>query len=187
MSRASRSRGSLAPPDLAALDASLPPERMQHGRVERSRETVADAAGGIGRPYEVERLLQKLERRGDISPEHRQAGELFSRLFRRAHLDPLRSPSWLRQGGGRDTSDGGHHTERAQQKIHDAVTACGGMHSPAGCAAWFILGVEMSIRDWALREGWNGRSLNEAVAKGILLGALSVLALHFGLERRKKT
>ena len=177
MSRASRF--------LAALDASLPPERLTHGRVKRARETVQDARGGIGRPYEVEGLLQKLERRGDISPEHRQAGELFARLFRSAQLDPLRAPSWLRQGGAPDTSDGGHHTERAKQKIYDAITACGGMHSPAGCAAWFVLGVELSIRDWALREGWNGRQLNESVAKGILLGALSVLALHFGLERRK--
>jgi len=178
-------------PDIATSGASalapISPERSQHGRVKRARETVADASGGIGRPYEVESLLNKLERRGDISPEHRQAGELFARLFRRAHLDPLRSPSWLRQGGGTPAPDGADHTERAQQKIHDAVIACGGMHSPAGCASWFVLGVEMSIREWALREGWNGRSLNEHVAKGILLGALSVLALHFGLEPRKKT
>ena len=170
---------------LAALDASLPPERLTHGRVKRARETVQDSAGGIGQPFEAESLLQKLERRGDISPEHRQAGEIFARLFRIAQFDPLRSPSWLRQGGGTAVPNGGHHTERAQQKIYDAVTACGGMHSPAGCAAWFVLGVELSIRDWALREGWNGRQLNESVAKGILLGALSVLALHFGVERRK--
>jgi hypothetical protein len=162
-------------------------ERRTHDTVRRSQRQVADSHGSIGRPYEVEGLLQKLERRGDISSEHRQAGELFARLFRRAHLDPLRASSWLRQGGGPPTPNGAHHTDHAQQKIHDAVTACGGMHSPAGCAAWFVLGVEMSIRDWALREGWNGRALNESVAKGILLGALSVLALHFGVERPKKS
>jgi hypothetical protein len=32
-----------------------------------------------------------------------------------------------------------------------------------------------------LREGWSGRPLREEVAKGILLGALGVLAEHFGL------
>lgn len=167
-----------------ALDP-LPPERLTHGRVTRARETVADSHGNIGRPYQVESLLQKLESRGDISPEHRAAGEQFARLFRIAQLDPLRAPSWLRQAGGTAIADGGHHTERAKTQIYDAVTACGGIHSPAGCAAWFILGLELSVRDWALREGWNGRSLNESVAKGILLGALSVLALHFGVERRK--
>ena len=160
-------------------------ERRQHDTVRRSRAQIADSHGLIGRPYEVEELLQKLERRGDISAEHRQAGEHFSRLFRLGHLDPLRAPSWMRQAGGSSIPNAAEHTARAQRQIYDAVTACGGMNSPAGCAAWYILGVEMSIRDWATREGWNGRPLRPEVAKGILLGALSVLALHFGLEKRK--
>jgi len=160
-------------------------ERRQHDTVRRSRTQVVDSHGNIGRPYQVEALLAKLERRGDISSEHRQAGEMFARLFRIAQLDPLRAPSWLRQAGGTAVPSSGHHTERAKTQIYEAVTACGGMGSPCGCAAWFVLGLELSIRDWALREGWNGRSLNESVAKGILLGSLSVLALHFGVEKRK--
>jgi len=39
----------------------------------------------------------------------------------------------------------------------------------------------LSMREWAMREGWGGRPLREEVAKGTLVGALGVLAKHFGV------
>jgi hypothetical protein len=56
----------------------------------------------------------------------------------------------------------------------------GGIGSPTGSCAWFVLGCEHSLRQWAQREGWNGRPLNQHVATGILFGTLGVLVKHFG-------
>ena len=33
------------------------------------------------------------------------------------------------------------------------------------------------------QQGWNGRILNQYEAKGILVGALGVLAVHYGYSR----
>jgi len=180
--KASRSRWSLAPPDLAALDASLPPERLQHGRIERSRETVADASGGIGRPYLAEGLLGMLERRGQISRAQRVAGEQFAEWFRIAQLDPLRAADLgQRIPSGLPTT--GVAIEHARRRVNAALDATGGIGSPCGCACWYILGLELTVAEFARREGWAGRPMRHETAKHLLFGALSVLAAHFGKSR----
>ena len=172
MTRASRYRA----------DASLPPERLQHGRVERSRETVADAAGGIGRPYLAEGLLGMLERRGQISRAQRQAGEQFGEWFRIAQLDPLRAADFgQRIPSGLPTT--GVAIEHARARVNAALDATGGIGSPCGCAAWYILGLELTVAEFARREGWSGRPMRHETAKHLLFGALSVLAAHFGKNR----
>jgi len=156
------------------------PERHQHDRVTRDATTVADTLGAIGLPFRVEGLLGRLERHGDITAGQRHAGEEFGRLFALAHLDPIRAADLLRgeRGGAAST---GHGSERARRRISAALAALGGHGSPCGSAAWFILGCELSMREWAMREGWGGRPLRPEVAKGTLLGALGVLAKHFGV------
>ena len=171
MSRASRF--------LAALDATLPLERLQHGRVERSAETMPDASGGIGRPYIAEGLLGMLERRGQISRAQRLAGEEFGEWFRIAQLDPLRAADMgQRIPSGRAAS--GVAIEYARRRVNAALDACGGIGSPCGCAAWYILGLELSIAEFARREGWSGRPMRHETAKHLFFGALSVLAAHYG-------
>ena len=44
-----------------------------------------------------------------------------------------------------------------------------------------MLGLDFTIHAWARREGWGGRPINPAVAKGMLVATLGVLARHFGL------
>jgi len=164
---------------LAALDATLPPERLQHGRVERARETVADSAGGIGRPYIAEGLLGMLERRGQISPSQRTAGEQFAQWFRLAQLDPLRAADMgQRIPSGMPAS--GVAIEHARRRVNAALDACGGIGSPCGCACWYILGLELSIAEFARREGWSGRPMRHETARHLLVGALGVLAAHYG-------
>jgi len=100
-------------------------------------------------------------------------------LFQLAHLDPLRAADIVREGRGNGA--GPHGSERARRRIIAAMDALGGHGSPCATAAWFVLGCELSMREWAMREGWGGRPLREEVAKGTLVGALGVLAKHFGV------
>jgi len=68
----------------------------------------------------------------------------------------------------------------AAHAVRAALDAVGGIGSPAGSALWFVVGLQMSIRDWAQREGWNHRRLDRDEAKGYLVAALGVLARHYG-------
>jgi len=154
-------------------------ERRRHDRITRAAGTIADTDGCIGAPWLVESMLGRMERRGDIGSRERHAGEEFSRLFQLAHLDPLRAADIVREGRGNGA--GPHGSERARRRIVAAMDALGGHGSPCATAAWFVLGCELSMREWAMREGWGGRPLREEVAKGTLVGALGVLAKHFGV------
>ena len=171
MSRASRF--------LAALDASLPPERLTHGRVERSRETVADASGGIGRPYIAEGTLDRMLRRHDITAAQHLAGNTFANWFGLAALDPLRAGDCGQRigAGGRTTGAG---VEHARRRVNGALDALGGLGSPCGACCWYVLGLQLSLAEWARREGWGGKPIRREVAKGCLVGSLGVLVRHFG-------
>lgn len=74
----------------------------------------------------------------------------------------------------------------AARAVRDALDAVGGSGSPAGSALWYVAGLQMSIRDWALRDGWNGKRVEKNEAKGILVAALGVLARYYGYERAPK-
>ena len=77
-------------------------------------------------------------------------------------------------------------TERcafARKRLGKALDAVGGISSPGGCAVWHVAGLGKSVREWAAQEGWSGRAMNEREAKGILIGALAMLALHYGHGR----
>jgi len=156
------------------------PERLAHDRIAQATDTIADADGSIGQPWLVESMLQRMYRRGDIGPPEWRAGEEFARLFRRAHLDPLKATDMGRDSL-RSQIGGPHGSDRARRRVMAALDALGGQASPCGSCAWFVLGCEFSVRQWALREGWGGKPLSETVAKGTLLGTLGVLAKHFGL------
>lgn len=113
----------------------------------------------------------------------RQAGDDFHRSFRVAALDPLRAAPMLRvaRTSGDTTTE---RIEAARRRIGKAMATLGGADSPAGSCVWHVIGCEASIREWAARCGWGGRSMGHAQAQGVLVGALGVLAAHYGLERR---
>jgi hypothetical protein len=160
-------------------DAAPPPERLQHDRIERAAEQIVDAMGVAGAPWRVEGLLGRLERSGAIGARERMAGETFQKCFRLAGMDPLRAAGMAQRTHGSvpDAPLG----IWARERINMALDALGGLGSPCGTACWFVLGCEMSLREWALREGWGGKPIREEVAKGTLVGALGVLARHYGL------
>jgi len=154
------------------------PERLTHDRITQATDTIADSDGNIGAPWLVESMLERMQRRGDITAGQRHAGEEFGRLFQLAALDPLRAADVLR-GERTGSAASTHGSERARRHVLLAIDALGGIGSPCGGCAWFVLGCEMSLRQWSLREGWAGKPIREQVAKGILVGTLGILAEHF--------
>jgi hypothetical protein len=74
----------------------------------------------------------------------------------------------------------------ARRKIGAALDVLGGHDSAAGSCAWHVIGMEMSIREWAMRQGWGGRPVAPPQAQGMLVATLSVLAGHFGLVPRTR-
>ena len=71
----------------------------------------------------------------------------------------------------------------AARAVRDALDAVGGSGSPAGSALWYVAGLQLSLREWALRDGWNGKRIDRDEAKVILVAALGVLARYYGYER----
>jgi hypothetical protein len=63
------------------------------------------------------------------------------------------------------------------------LDALGGLGSPAGSCVWHVVGLQRSIREWALHQGWGGRSVRVEQAQGILVAALGVLAGFYGYGR----
>ena len=127
--------------------------------------------------------LGLLLRNGSITQGMHDAGQDFSRTFVAAQLSATGSAPMDRIPGGqwRDTM-----TERcawARKHLGEALDAVGGISSPGGCAVWHIAGLGQSVREWSAMAGWNGRSLNQYEAKGILVSALGVLAVHYGHAR----
>jgi hypothetical protein len=84
-------------------------------------------------------------------------------------------------GGGRgDLSDA---QVDARRRVGAALDALGGLGSPAGSCVWHVVGLQRSIREWAMRQGWGGRPVRVEQARGILVAALGVLAQHYGYAR----
>lgn len=120
-----------------------------------------------------------MQRRGSITAGMRAAGERFRRDFRSAALDPLRAANLTRIPG----STGGDMTERgvaAKEHVWRAVCAVGGLASAGGACVWHVVGLEATLKEWALSRGWAGRPIREEIASGILIGALGVLEEHYG-------
>ena len=77
-------------------------------------------------------------------------------------------------------------TERcawARKRLGEALDAMGGIGCPGGRAVLHVACLGQSVREWSDQEGWNGRTLNQDDAEGILVGALGVLAVHYGYSR----
>lgn len=163
-----------------AYVAPYPAERTQHDRVTLLAESILDDAGRISQPYRVQSMLDRMVERSDITEAMRTAGERFNHDYRLSEMHPLRAADMQREVRHQG-SEMGQAIIDARQRRDAALDALGGHSSPAGLCAWFVLGEELSVRDWAIREGWKNRPLREEAAKGILIGTLSALVGKYGL------
>jgi hypothetical protein len=134
--------------------------------------------------YRTVDTLALMLRNGSITAAMHDAGQQFSQDFARAFSSGVASPKLDGLPGG--TAPGQMMVEKnagAARAVRDALEAVGGNSSPAGSALWYVAGLQMSIRDWSLRDGWNGKRVEKNEAKGILVAALGVLARYYGYER----
>jgi hypothetical protein len=54
----------------------------------------------------------------------------------------------------------------------------------ATSSVWRVVGLQRSVREWAMRQGWGGRFVRIDQAQGILVAALGMLAGHYGFGLR---
>ena len=127
--------------------------------------------------------LGLLLRHGAITRAMHDAGQEFNRCFAQAHLSPAGAPPLDRTPGVRAADSMTERCAWAHKKLDEALWAVGGIGSPGGSAIWHVAGLGCSVKEWSAVQGWNSRRLNPYEAKGILVAALGVLAMHYGYIR----
>ncbi len=167
-------------------DLSNPSQwRQQHSEFEPPSYDADPDTGRVITHHRAVDTLGLMLRNGTIGQELYDAGVLFRALFRKAAIDRVMTMAFLRLPGQRvdHLSETSVH---ARIKIANAMDVLGGHSSAAGSCAWHVVGLEMSVREWALRQGWGGRPVAPPQAQGMLVATLSVLAGHFGLVPRTR-
>lgn len=168
-------------------DEALGPSkwRLQHGGFS---EPVREADPDTGVPVQHRRAVDTLGMmlgNGNITPQMHEAGCIFRTLFRSAALDGIATSQLIRLASATADAVSSRQID-ARRRVAEALDALGGHDSPAGSCVWFVVGLEMSVREWAARRGWGGRPVPQPTAGGILVAALGILATHFGLAPRMR-
>jgi MFS family permease len=114
------------------------------------------------------------------------AAKDFQADFIVANLDPLRALPILRVPGTGHEPDLNERQLHAKRRVHEALQALGGISSPAGSCVWHVVGLQRSVREWAIRQGWGGRPVRQEQAQGILVAALGMLAAHVGYGEARR-
>jgi hypothetical protein len=107
------------------------------------------------------------------------AAKDFQAAFIVAQLDPMRAVPILRVPGTGREPELNDRQLHARRRVHEALEALGGISSPAGSCVWHVVGLQRSVREWAIRQGWGGRPVDQKAAKGILVAALGMLAAGY--------
>jgi hypothetical protein len=152
------------------------PNEVRGRELEEVREK--DPDGRIVYHHRTVDTLGKMLRAGTIDQAMHDAGQDFQAAFIIAQLDSLRALPVLRVPGTGREPQLNERQLHARRRVHKAMAALGGISSPAGSCAWHVVGLQRSVREWAIRQGWGGRPVDHKAAAGILIAALGVLAAH---------
>jgi hypothetical protein len=163
------------------MSARIKPHKVKGRQLEEVREK--DPDGRIVVHHRTVDTLGKMLRAGTITEEMHDAARDFQAAFIVANLDPLRALPILRVPGTGREPDLNERQLDARRRVHKALQALGGISSPAGSCVWHVVGLQRSVREWAIRQGWGGRPVRQEQAQGILIAGLGMLAGHFGYER----
>jgi hypothetical protein len=165
------------------MSARIRPARVCGRELEEVREI--DPDGRVVLRHRTVDTLGKMLRAGTISHEMHDAARTFQADFAVASLDPIRATPTLRVPGIGREPDLNERQLDARRRVHAAMQALGGINSPAGSCVWHVVGLQQSVREWALRQGWNGRSVRQERAQGILVAALGMLVNCHGRAVRR--
>jgi hypothetical protein len=166
------------------MSRRVTPHKVRGRELEEVREK--DPDGRIVYHHRTVDTLGKMLRAGTIDQAMHDAARDFQASFIVAQLDPLRAVPILRVPGTGREPDLTERQLHARRQVHQAMAALGGISSPAGSCVWHVVGLQRSVREWALRQGWGGRPVRQEQAQGILVAALGVLAGHFGYVQTKR-
>jgi Domain of unknown function (DUF6456) len=166
------------------MSARIKPHKVPGRELEEVREK--DPDGRIVVHHRTVDTLGKMLRAGTISPEMHDAAKDLQAAFIVANLDPLRALPILRVPGTGREPDLNERQLDARRRVHKALEALGGISGPAGSCVWHVVGLQRSVREWALRQGWGGRPVRQEQAQGILVAALGVLAAHYGYSEARR-
>jgi hypothetical protein len=158
----------------AARSARTKPHKVRGRELEEVREK--DPDGRIVYHHRTVDTLGKMLRAGTIDQAMHDAAKDLQAAFIIAQLDPLRALPVLRVPGTGREPDLGERQLHARRRVHQAMAALGGISSPAGSCVWHVVGLQRSVREWAMRQGWGGRPVRQEQAQGILVAALGMLA-----------
>ena len=165
------------------MSRRIKPHRVRGRELEEVREK--DPDGRIVYHHRTVDTLGKMLRAGTIDHAMHDAAKDFQASFIVAQLDPLKALAILRVPGAGREPDLSERQLHARRRVHKAMAALGGISSPAGSCVWHVVGLQQSIREWAMRQGWGGRPVRQEQAQGILVAALGMLAAHFGYAQAK--
>jgi hypothetical protein len=107
-------------------------------------------------------------RAGSIDQAMHDAAKDFQAAFIIAQLDPLRALPILRVPGTGREPDLSERQLHARRRVPQAMAAVGGISSPAGSCLWHVVGLQRSVHEWAIRQGWGGRPVDHKTAAGSL-------------------
>jgi hypothetical protein len=156
------------------MSARIKPHKVKGRQLEEVREK--DPDGRIVVHHRTVDTLGKMLRAGTIDEVMHDAAKDFQADFIVASLDPLRALPILRVPGTGREPDQSERQLHAKRRVYEAMQALGGLSSPAGSCVWHVVGLQRSVREWAMRQGWGGRPVRQEQAQGILVAALGMLA-----------
>jgi hypothetical protein len=163
------------------MSRRIKPNKVRGRQLEEVCEK--DPEGRIVVHHRTVDTLGKMLRAGAITQEMHDAAKDFEAAFIVANLDSLRALPILRVPGTGREPDLNECQLHARRRVHKALEALGGLSSPAGSCIWHVVGLQRSVREWAMRQGWNGRLVDQKQAQGILIAALGVIATPYELRK----
>jgi hypothetical protein len=156
------------------MSARIKPHKVRGRQLEEVREK--DPDGRIVIHHRTVDTLGKMLRAKTIDEAMHDAAKDFQAAFIVANLDSLRALPILRVPGTGREPDLTERQLHAKRRVHEAMQALGGLSSPAGSCMWHVVGLQRSVREWAMRQGWGGRPVRQEQAQGILIAGLGLLA-----------
>ena len=138
----------------ARVVAGLPVIQRQDDVLEPVYEADPD-----GRPVVHHRTVDTLGimlRAGTITKDMHDAARDFQAQFTIACYDTLVCMRFRRDPSRGNRAELTETQIDARRRVDEAMDALGGLGSPAGGCVWHVVGLQRSIREWAMRQGWGG-------------------------------